>query len=126
MEFHPKKPKKEELFESVRDRLERLKAEEPKPKPKIEYYHYESKRESIATNIPERNVEIILKRIDEIERKMNLGEGNYLGFFYDLKALEEQFINELDSIKRNNLDISEALWKKIKQRKDQIDNKLNR
>ncbi len=126
MEFHPKKPKKEELIESVRDRLVRLKAEEAPPKPKIEKYSYEPKSQSLVIDNPEKNIALILKKIEELERKINLGEGNYLGFFYDLKEMEQQFINELYEIQRDNIDLPEELWKKIKQRKELIDSKFNK
>ncbi len=125
MDFEIKKPKKEDLVETVRERLERLKSEEEKPKPKHIRFDFEIKKESIATNIPEHNIEIILDRMEKLERKMNSDSGNYLGFFYDLKAMEEKFLNELDKIKRNNLQISEELLKKIQRRKTLIDKKLN-
>jgi len=127
MEFHPKKPKKEELMESVHDRLVRLKAEESKPKPKIERYIFDPKNQSlIITSNPEKSIALIIKKIEHLERKISLGEGNYLGFFYDLKAMEQQFINQLYEIQRDDIDLPDDLWKRIKQRKDMIDSKFNK
>lgn len=126
MDFKPKKAKKEDLIESVKDRLIRLKAEETPPKPKIEKYTYSPQSQSLISSNPEKNIALIVRKIEELERKINLGKGNYLGFFYDLKAMEQKFINQLYEIQRDDIDIPDELWKKIKQRKELIDGKLNK
>ena len=122
-----------EQREKTIDVLRRLKAQEEKPKPKLESYsNYPIKPRPIIKeepvqiiNIPQRNIENLMHKIDELEKKMKSGSQSYFNLYYDLKNAEQNFMNEVERIKRQNFQIPETTMKRINERAVLIEKKIN-
>lgn len=117
--------------EKTIDVLRRLKAQEDKPKPKLESYSFSTpkpktviKEEQIQIiNIPQRNIENLMHKIEEFERKMKSGSSSYFNLYYDLKNAEQNFIKEVERIKRANFQIPEITMRRINGRVNMIEKK---
>ena len=71
------------------DVLKRLKAQESKPNPEGYGYSKVVKQEPVKiVNIPQKNVEDAMKRVEEIKKKMKQGSQNYFNLYHDLKTAE--------------------------------------
>ena len=95
------------------DVLKRLKSQESKPVP--ESYQKIVKKEEIVkiVNIPQRNVENLITKIDELRRKMKTGSQSYFNLYYDLKSAEQLFLKEVNLIKEKNFQIPETTMMRI-------------
>ena len=108
--------KKEDMMyerERTIDVLKRLKSQETKPVP--ESYQKIVKKEEIVKiiNIPQRNVENLITKIDELRRKMKTGSQSYFSLYYDLKNAEQLFLKEVNLIKEKNFQIPETTMIRI-------------
>lgn len=111
--------------ESVRDVLLRLKAQEDKPRAKLERFMPEVVKEETpkatqTENLPERNILSILNQIEALEKKMNK-EGSYLNNYNDLRRLQDKFLKEVSFIGRNDIEISRAILGRMAKKKQEIE-----
>ena len=98
--------------ESVIEVLKRLKAQESKPVP--EQYKKEVKKEEVKiVNIPQRNIEGIMHKIEDLRKKMKLGNGKYFDLYHELKSTEQQFLKEASLIKEKNFQIPETTMMRV-------------
>ncbi|MEK6932408.1 MAG: hypothetical protein AABW56_01280 [Nanoarchaeota archaeon] len=102
--------------EKTIDVLRRLKSQESKPNPDM--YNkpkQEIKKEEIKiVNLPQRKVESLIQRIDEIRRKMKNGSGGgYFNLYYDLKNAEENFVREAKVLKEKKFDIPQTTMRRV-------------
>ena len=102
--------------EKTIDVLRRLKSQESRPNP--EMYNkpkQEVKKEEVKiVNLPQRKIEGLIQRIDEIRRKMKTGSGgSYFNLYYDLKNAEENFVREAKVLKEKNFNIPGTTMRRI-------------
>lgn len=117
--------------EKTIDVLRRLKAQEEKPKPKLESYsNYPIKPKPVIKeepvqiiNIPQRNIENLMHKLDEIDKRMKTGSSSYFNLYYDLKNAEQNFMKEVERIKKQNFQIPETTMKRINERVNIIEKK---
>jgi len=113
--------------EKTSEVLKRLKAQEATPKPKLESFSNAKpvkKEEPVQIiNLPQRNVENLMHKIDEIEKRMKNGTGSYFNFYYDLKNAEDNFMKEVDKVKKNNFQIPETTMKRVNEKVSLIERK---
>jgi len=96
------------------DVLKRLKAQESKPNPEGYNYPKAIKQEPIKiVNIPQKNVEDAMKRVEEIKKKMKQGSQNYFSLYHDLKTAEDLFLKEANLIKSKNFQIPTTTMMRI-------------
>ncbi|MEK6907245.1 MAG: hypothetical protein AABW45_01840 [Nanoarchaeota archaeon] len=122
-----------EQREKTIDVLRRLKAQEDKPKPNLESYSFSTpkpktfiKQEPVQIiNIPQRNVENLMHKIEELERKMKSGSNSYFNLYYDLRNAEQNFMKEFERIKRSSFQIPETTTKRINERANMIQKKTS-
>lgn len=117
-----------EQREKTIDVLRRLKAQESMPKPKLESFSTVQKpvkREEPVQiiNIPQRNMENLIHKLDEIDRKMKSGSNSYFNLYYDLKNAEQTFLREVEKVKRGNFQIPETTMKRMNERISLIEKK---
>jgi len=116
-----------EAREKTVDVLKRLKAQEEKPKPKLESFSTAKpakKEEPVQIiNIPQRNIENLMHKLDEIDRRMKAGSNSYFNLYYDLKNAEQTFLKETERIKKQNFQIPETTMKRINERVNSIEKK---
>ncbi len=116
-----------EIREKTIEVLKRLKAQEEKPKPRLESFsnNKQMKKEEPVQiiNIPQRNIENLMHKINEIERRMKTGSNSYFNSYYDLKNAEETFIKEVEKIKKYNFQIPEITMKRINEKVALIERK---
>jgi|SRR3989344_3908006 len=108
--------KKEDMMyerERTVDVLKRLKSQESRPVP--ESYQKIAKKEEVVkiVNIPQRNIENLITKIDELRRKMKTGSQSYFNLYYDLKNAEQLFLKEVNLIKEKNFQIPETTMMRI-------------
>jgi predicted nucleic acid-binding Zn-ribbon protein len=118
-----------EQREKTIDVLRRLKAQEEKPKPKLESYSTIKPKPALKEepvqiiNIPQRNIENLMHKLDEIDRRMKTGSNSYFNLYYDLKNAEQNFMREVERIKKQNFQIPETTMKRINERVNIIEKK---
>ena len=96
------------------DVLKRLKAQESRPNPEGYSYSKVIKQEPIKiVNIPQKNVEDAMKRVEEIKKKMKQGSQNYFSLYHDLKTAEDLFLKEANLIKSKNFQIPTTTMMRI-------------
>ena len=98
--------------EPVIEVLKRLKAQEDKPVP-VDYKKETKKEEVKIVNIPQRNIENIMHKIEDLRKKMKNGSGKYFDFYYELKDIEQQFLKEASIIKEKNFRIPETTMMRV-------------
>ena len=108
--------KKEDMMyerERTVDVLKRLKSQESRPVP--ESYQKIAKKEEVVkiVNIPQRNIENLITKIDELRRKMKTGSQSYFNLYYDLKNAEQNFLKEGLILKGKNFQIPETTMKRV-------------
>ena len=121
-----------EQREKTIDVLRRLKAQEDKPKPSMESYSFSkppviTKREPEPVqivNIPQRNIENLMHKIEELERKMKSGSQSYFDLYYDLKTAEQNFMREAERIKRSSFQIPDTTMRRIDEKMSLITRKM--
>ncbi|AJF63012.1 MAG: hypothetical protein QT11_C0001G0884 [archaeon GW2011_AR20] len=115
--------------EKTIDVLRRLKAQESKPTPRMESYSFSKpkiipREEPVQIiNIPQRNVENLMHKIEDLEKKMKSGTRSYFDLYYDLKNAEQNFMKEAERIKKQNFQIPETTMKRINERVLMIEKK---
>ena len=115
--------------EKTIDVLRRLKAQEGKPTPRMESYSFSKpkiipREEPVQIiNIPQRNVENLMHKIEDLEKKMKSGTRSYFDLYYDLKNAEQNFMKEAERIKKQNFQIPETTMKRINERVLMIEKK---
>lgn len=122
-----------EQREKTIDVLRRLKAQEDKPRPNLESYSFSKPQQIVRRepepvqiiNIPQRNVENLMHKIEELERKMKSGSNSYFDLYYDLKNAEQNFIKEVERIKKSSFQIPDTTMKRINDRVNQIQKKTS-
>jgi polyhydroxyalkanoate synthesis regulator phasin len=114
--------------------LKRLKEQESKPRAKLESFSSGKKQDIIIDrpqtmvfrerphNIPEHNIDILMRDIESLEKKMK-DTSNYLSLFYEMKELEEKFMKNIEFIEKQNIDIGPDIKKRIEFRKNIIEKK---
>lgn len=117
--------------EKTIDVLRRLKAQESKPKPRLESFSSVSKQfikkeiEPVQIiNIPQRNIENLMHKIEELEKRMKTGSNSYFNLYYDLRNAEQNFIKEVERIRRQNFQIPETTMKRINEKVALIEKKI--
>ncbi len=101
--------------EKTIDVLKRLKSQENKPTPE-QYKKPEKKREPEPVkiiNLPQKKIEGLMQRIEEIRKKMKSGSQSYFNLYYDLKNAEQNFLKEVNLIKEKNFQIPETTMLRI-------------
>ncbi len=97
------------------DVLKRLKAQESKPIP--ESYNKPIKKEEPApvkiVNLPQRNIENTMQKIEEIRKKMKSGSNSYFNLYYDLKNAEQAFLKEAALLKEKKFQVPETTITRI-------------
>ena len=115
--------------EKTIDVLRRLKAQESKPTPRMESYSFSKpkiipREEPVQIiNIPQRNVENLMHKIEDLEKKMKSGTRSYFDLYYDLKNAEQNFMKEAERIKKQNFQIPETTMRRINERISIIEKK---
>ena len=121
-----------EQREKTIDVLRRLKAQEDKPKPAMESFSF-SKQPVITkkqpepvqiVNIPQRNIENIMHKIEELEKRMKSGSQSYFDLYYDLKNAEQNFMREAERIKKSSFQIPDTTMRRINERVSSIERKM--
>lgn len=115
--------------------LKRLKEQEAKPRAKLETFSVEKRQDVIVDkpqqttvfrerpeNIPEHNIDMLMRDIESLERKMK-DTSNYLSLFYEMKELEEKFMKNVEFIEKQNIQIGPDIKKRIEYRKGIIERK---
>ena len=115
-----------EKRESTLEVLKRLKSQEGRPMPEV--YRKEIKKEEPVkiVNIPQRNVENLLHKMEELERKMKNGTGNYFGLYHELNNAEQVFLKEAQRIKQQNFQIPEPTMNRVNSRLSLIESRRMR
>ena len=115
-----------EKRESTLDVLKRLKSQEGKPTPEV--YKKDVKKEEPVkiVNIPQRNVENLLHKIEELERKMKVGSGDYFSLYHELNNAEQLFLKDVQKIKQQNFQIPETTMARVNSRASLIESKRMR
>ena len=102
--------------EKTIDVLRRLKAQENKPTPEI-YVKTAKKEEPVKiVNLPQRKIEDLMHKVEEIRKKMktgNTGSSGYFNLYYDLKNAEQNFVKEGLILKGKNFQIPETTMKRV-------------
>lgn len=116
--------------EKTIDVLRRLKAQEGKPKPKLESFSTVSATKSVKReepveiiNIPQRNIENLMHKIEELEKRMKSGSNSYFNLYYDLKNAEQTFLREVERIKKQNFQIPDTTMRRINEKVSIINKK---
>lgn len=107
--------KEDAMYERERtiDVLKRLKSQENKPVPES-YQKIIKKEEPVKIiNLPQRNIENLITKIEELRRKMKTGSQSYFNLYYDLKNAEQLFLKEVNLIKEKNFQIPETTMMRI-------------
>lgn len=107
--------KEDTMYERERtvDVLKRLKSQESKPVPES-YQKTVKKEEPVKIiNLPQRNIENLITKIEELRRKMKTGSQSYFSLYYDLKNAEQLFLKEVNLIKEKNFQIPETTMMRI-------------
>ncbi len=115
--------------------LKRLKEQEAKPKAKLESFSFGKKQDIIVDkpeqttvfrerpkNIPEHNIDMLMRDIESLERKMK-ETSNYLSLFYEMKESEEKFMKNVEFLEKQNIQIGPDIKKRIEYRKGIIERK---
>jgi polyhydroxyalkanoate synthesis regulator phasin len=115
--------------------LKRLKEQESRTKAKLESFSMGRKQDVIVDrapqttvfrekpkNIPEHNIDMLMRDIEALERKMK-DTSNYLALFYEMKELEEKFMKNVEFIEKQNIDIGPDIRKRVEYRKGIIERK---
>jgi molecular chaperone GrpE (heat shock protein) len=115
--------------EKTIDVLRRLKAQESKPKPKLESFSsikQNIKREEPVQiiNIPQRNIENLMHKIEELEKRMKTGSQSYFNLYYDLRNAEQNFMREVERIKKQNFQIPETTMRRVNEKALVIEKKM--
>lgn len=118
--------------ESTREVLDRLKAEEKRQSVNTSEIHYINmdprkpveSRES--QNIPEYNIEQILRQINALEKKMKEDTSNYLNLYHDLRKLEDKFLKAVEFAKVNNIQVKDNISREISAREQIISRRSKR
>src|SRR3989344_7776511 len=109
-----------ETREKTVDVLRRLKAQEGKPKAKLESYSFSDQKpkqeEFKSSNLPQRNIETLLHKIEEIERKMKTGNVSYFNLYYELKNAEQTFLREAEKALKQDFQIPKTTLDRVKSR----------
>ena len=114
-----------EQREKTIDVLKRLKAQEDKPRAKLESFSFSSQKpalkqeESKVLNLPQRNIESLMHKIEEIERKMksgNVGKTGYFNLYYELKNAEQTFLREAEKVLKQDFQIPQTTLNRVKTR----------
>ena len=115
-----KEVKMPETREKTVDVLRRLKAQESKPKAKLESYSFSNPKpkqeEFKSSNLPQRNIEALLHKIEEIERKMKTGNVSYFNLYYELKNAEQTFLREAEKALKQDFQIPKTTLDRVKSR----------
>ena len=118
--------------EKTIDVLRRLKSQESKPKPNFESYSSSPQKPNVVkreepvqiVNLPQRNIENLMRKIEEIEKRMKSGSSSYFNLYYDLKNAEQNFLKEVEKIKRGSFQIPETSMKRINERVSMIEKRI--
>lgn len=118
--------------ESTREVLDRLKAQEKRQSANTSEIHYINmdprkpveSRES--QNIPEYNIEQILRQINALEKKMKEDTSNYLNLYHDLRKLEDKFLKAVEFAKVNNIQVKDNISREISAREQIISRRSKR
>lgn len=113
--------------------LERLKAEEAKPKPKVENYlsskqksSGQEKKESASQSIYQVRLEKIINRLNELERKMKQGN-DYFTHYWDYSSYCKEFLSALGEFEKfENSFVPEQFNKRLQETKTKVQAHLNR
>jgi len=87
--------------------------------PKVERMIYEQPK-----TIQQHNVQYLLERINNIEKKMKEDSGEYLNLYYDLNLLEKKFIKAVDELRKFSIKVPDLLSKEIDKRYYKISKKF--
>ena len=68
----------------------------------------------------ENTAENVLSKLDSLERKMSSGD-NYLSFYNEKRALEDQLLKILDSIEKDGSKVPVSLLKRLQSKRDLIE-----
>ncbi len=118
-----------EQREKTIDVLKRLKAQEDKPQAKLESFSFSSQKpvlkqeETKIVNLPQRNIEALMHKIEEIERKMksgNVGSTGYFSLYYELKNVEQTFLREAEKVLKQDFQIPQTTLNRVKARVELI------
>ena len=96
------------------DVLKRLKAQESKPLPEA-YKKIEIRKEEPIkiVNLPQRNIENLMQKIEEIRKKMKSGNQGYFNLYYDLKNAEQEFLKEANLVREKKFQIPGITMKRV-------------
>lgn len=114
--------------------LERLKAQEAKPKPKLEKFPISKKQSSrenseklaMPQSIYQIKLERIINRLDDLERKMKDGD-NYFTHYWDYSKVCKEFNDILKEFEKFETNFVPAHFKKrVENTKIKVETYLNR
>ena len=97
------------------DVLKKLKAQENKPVPEV-YKKPVRTQEEIPVkiiNFPQKKIESLMQKIEEIRKKMKSGNEGYFNLYYDLRNAEQDFLKEAKILKEKNFNIPGITMKRV-------------
>ena len=111
--------------ESVIEVLERLKAQEPervirKEVPRIAQSVSKEERNVKIVNLPQQEVESLMRKISELESKMRSDSGSYFSLYYELRKLEEEFVIKAERLLAKDFDVPDVTRDRVKARLEKI------
>ena len=111
--------------ESVIEVLERLKAQEPervirKEVPRIAQSVSKEERNVKIVNLPQQEVESLMRKISELESKMRSDSGSYFSLYYELRKLEEEFVVKAERLLAKDFDVPDVTRDRVKARLEKI------
>ena len=111
--------------ESVIEVLERLKAQEPervirKEVPRIAQSVSKEERNVKIVNLPQQEVESLMRKISELESKMRSDSGSYFSLYYELRKLEEEFVVKAERLLAKDFDVTDVTRDRVKARLEKI------
>ena len=111
--------------ESVIKVLERLKAQEServirKEVPRIAQTVSKEERNVKIINLPQQEVESLMRKIGELENKMRSDSGSYFSLYYELRKLEEEFIVKAERLLAKDFDVPDITRDRVKVKLEKI------
>lgn len=73
----------------------------------------------MTNNIPEHNILQLLNKVEILEKKMG-DTAEYLTLYNELREMEDKFLEAVENAEAHNYELSAAVKKRIKLRKDKI------